>query len=213
MEVDASSDQISMCRICMQDNNHLHPIFDQVQLGDSGTNTFADIISECTRYPVAFNDKLPTKICSPCMDAARSAHSFKRQTEQAYCRLKALYDITWVPKKEKGTSPTSFVDRYTQTEKSSVFQCESCPQKFFAENELRQHRATSHIYDGKKCRVCGEKFNHLGQLKVHLSTEHPNEGIRCDFKCEICLREFTRKDHLKRHLVKVHKIEDEKLNM
>lgn len=207
-----------ICRICLQSNINLFPIYDEIH----GEASVASIITECTKYPVKRNDKLPKKVCLSCLETARSAFSFKRQTEEAYCRLKSMYDVNWVPneQKDEGTSvpPTSsstsgVVDKYTQTDKSTVFQCESCPQKFFAECELRQHRAKSHVYDGKKCRVCGEKFNHLGQLKVHLSTEHPNEGIRCDFKCHVCQREFTRKDHLKRHLTKVHKIEDENLNM
>ncbi|XP_065364675.1 zinc finger protein 782-like [Calliphora vicina] len=213
----------TICRICMQDDANLFPIFNEIFFGDD-TITIAKIITECTKYPVAHNDQLPAQICNACMEAARNAHQFKRQTEEAYCHLKALYDITWVPKQEKGSGSSRSgaaavrvsaltTDKYTQTEKSSVFQCEICPKKFFVETELRQHRATSHINDGKKCRVCGETFNHLGQLKVHLSTEHPSEGIRCDFKCNVCSREFTRKDHLKRHLIRVHKIKDDKLNI
>lgn len=212
---------ISICRVCMHADPNLYPIF-EVQTGFE--NSVADILTECTKYPVERNDKLPTNICLNCRELARNAHNFKRQTEEAYCRLKSVYDINWASqqKDENKGAPTtvaptiggnSIAHKYTQTDKSTVFQCESCPLKFFAENELRQHRAASHIYDGKKCRVCGGKFNHLGQLKVHLSTAHPDEGIRCDFKCYICAREFTRKDHLKRHLIKVHKIKDEKLNM
>lgn len=215
-----SCNKNTICRICMQDDANLFPIFDEVFFGS--TITIAEIISECTKYPVAHNDQLPSQVCNVCMEAARNALQFKKQTEQAYCQLKALYDITWVPKQEKGGNISSgggmrvsglAIDKYTQTEKSTVFQCEICPKKFFVESELRQHRATIHINDDKRCRVCGEKFNHLGQLKVHLSTEHPSEGIRCDFKCNICSREFTRKDHLKRHLMRVHKVKDDNLNM
>lgn len=218
----SSYNKNTICRICMRNDANLFPIFNEIFSGDN-TITIAEILSECTKYPVAHNDQLPTQICNDCMAAARTAHLFKRQTEDAYCQLKALYDITWVPKQEKGSGSCGsaaavrvsalMTNKYTQTEKSTVFQCEICPKKFFVESEIRQHRATSHANDGKKCRVCGETFNHLGQLKVHLSTEHPSEGIRCDFKCNVCSREFTRKDHLKRHLVRVHKIEDEKLNM
>ncbi|XP_037824066.1 zinc finger protein 90-like isoform X2 [Lucilia sericata] len=214
----------NICRICMQDGGNLYPIFKEIFLGNR-TTTIAQIITECTKYPVTHNDQLPAQICNGCMEAARNAHQFKSQTEEAYCQLKALYDITWIPKQEKGSGcirsaaaatvrvSALTTDKYTQTEKSTVFQCECCPKKFFVESELRQHRATIHVNDAKKCRVCGETFNHLGQLKVHLSTEHPSEGIRCDFKCNICSREFTRKDHLKRHLIRVHKIEDDKLNI
>ncbi|XP_061389907.1 zinc finger protein 91-like [Musca vetustissima] len=228
-------DSISICRVCMNADPNLYPIF-EVQTGFE--NSIAEILTECTKYPVERNDKLPTRVCLNCRETARSAHNFKRQTEEAYCRLKSLYDINWATQQQKDginketpTVPTTttgpnivnnstsscdsnrIAHKYTQTEKSTVFQCESCPLKFFVEHELRQHRASTHIYDGKKCRVCGEKFNHLGQLKVHLSTAHPDEGIRCDFKCYICAREFTRKDHLKRHLIKVHKIKDDKLNI
>ncbi|XP_023303972.2 zinc finger protein 420 [Lucilia cuprina] len=216
----------NICRICMQEDGNLYPIFKEIFLGNR-TTTIAQIITECTKYPVTHNDQLPAQICNACMEAARNAHQFKSQTEEAYCQLKALYDITWIPKQEKGNVSGCIrseaaatvrvsaltTDKYTQTEKSTVFQCECCPKKFFIESELRQHRATIHANDAKKCRVCGETFNHLGQLKVHLSTEHPSEGIRCDFKCNICSREFTRKDHLKRHLIRVHKIEDDKLNI
>lgn len=202
----------SICRVCMQSSDkNLFPIFNEIFFGDD-TITVADIITECTRYPVTLNDQLPDQICNPCMEAARNAHQFKRQTEEAYCHLKELYDTTWVHNEKKNSDCGSMrigvitTDKYTQTDKSTVFQCESCPKKFFIESELREHRATIHVYDGKKCRVCGETFNHLGQLKVHLSTEHPSEGIRCEFKCNICSREFTRKDHLKRHLMHVHKM-------
>lgn len=205
-----------ICRICMKEDVNLFPIFNDVYMGD-GSVTMAEIITECTKYPVDFNDQLPAQICSVCMEAARNAHQFKKQTEESYCRLKALYDITWIPKQEKGISAVRVsaltTDRYTQTEKTTVFQCETCPTKFFSQSELAKHREKDHQFDGRKCRVCGEKFIHLGSLKVHLSTEHPNEGIRCDFKCHICSREFTRKDHLKRHLRSVHKLEDSIIKM
>lgn len=209
----------ALCRICMQNaKNSLH-IFNEVFL-DNKNLTVADIITECTKYPVTQNDQLPAQVCHDCVEMAKNAHRFKMQTEKAYCQLKALYDISWVPKQERGNCDSRAmrvtaltIHKYTQTEKTSVFQCEICPQKFFVESEIRHHRATSHIHDGKKCRVCGESFNHLGQLKIHLSTEHPDEGIRCDFRCGICSREFTRKDHLKRHLIRVHKLDDSNLNM
>ncbi|KAM7347048.1 uncharacterized protein ACRADG_006716 [Cochliomyia hominivorax] len=209
----------TICRVCMQIDNNLFPIFNEIFAGDN-TITVAEILSECTKYPVTYNDQLPTQVCNNCMTLARTAHQFKRQTEEAYCHLKALYDTSWIPKEEKGNGGlatgrvgANTTNKYTQTDKSTVFQCEICPKKFFVESELRQHRAATHANDGKKCRVCGETFNHLGQLKVHLSTEHPSEGIRCDFKCNICSREFTRKDHLKRHLTGVHKITDKTLDI
>uniref|UniRef100_A0A1I8PE34 Protein krueppel n=1 Tax=Stomoxys calcitrans TaxID=35570 RepID=A0A1I8PE34_STOCA len=220
MEISEVFNKHTICRICLQKETDLYPIFDKVKPETGGKkNTVAEILTECTKYPVDRDDKLPTNICTACLELARSAYSFKRQTEEAYCRLKVLYDITWKDQKKDGDkgTPTSnnrrVADRYTQTEKTSVFQCESCPKKFFVVGELRQHRVTAHNYEGKKCRVCGEKFNYLGQLKVHLSTEHPSEGIRCDYRCHVCMREFARKDHLKRHLTKVHKIKESSLKI
>ncbi|XP_075158564.1 uncharacterized protein LOC142231804 [Haematobia irritans] len=211
MELSEGYNKDTICRICLQPEPDLYPIFDPVKSQSTDTNfitpvTVAEILTECSKYKVTRDDKLPTNICLACLELARSAHSFKLQTEKSYRRLKALYDITWVSE-EKDEGEGRLVNRYTQTEKSTIFQCESCTKKFFIESELRLHRTTCQIL-AKKCRVCGEIFNHLGQLKVHLSTEHPSEGIRCEYKCELCQREFARKDHMKRHVRKVHKIDD-----
>lgn len=46
----------TICRICMQDDDNLFPIFNEVFFGDD-TITIAKIITECTKYPVAHNDR------------------------------------------------------------------------------------------------------------------------------------------------------------
>uniref|UniRef100_A0A1A9WX48 Protein krueppel n=1 Tax=Glossina brevipalpis TaxID=37001 RepID=A0A1A9WX48_9MUSC len=215
MDIKVQPNHNIICRICLQENINLYPITDQVHLDDS-IATLAEIITECTKYPVLDSDQLPTQICNACKEAARTAYYFKRQTEKAYCRLKIYYDKTWTPNDVKKVSRTPTTrEQATQTEHKNCHQCESCPRKFFKERELREHRMQEHNNDnGRKCRVCGEKFIHLGQLKVHLSTEHPNEGIHCDFKCSTCSKVFSRKDHLKRHLRCVHKyrLEEDKIN-
>lgn len=186
----------SICRICMQDDRTLLPIVYEVLFGDN-VITVADIISECTKYPVAQNDLLPNQICSNCLETARIAHQFKRQTEDAYRHFKSLYDTTWVPKEENDIGyydiGTGFItsEKYTQTEKCS--ECETCNKRYLISNQIRESSEASHKND---CDLNGPKDSSVNKSCI--------KDFHCNNKCHICSKKFNSKGQLTRHLVKVH---------
>lgn len=188
----------SICRVCMQGDKIFLPILYEILLGDD-IITVADIITECTKYPVAQNDLLPNQICSNCLEVARMAHQFKRQTEEAYRHFKALYDTTWVPKEEKDSGYGDMAidvittEKYTQTDKCS--ECETCKEKTIVDNQLRTSRDGSHE---------NENDCHMDMPKVRSFAKRRSKDMHCDFKCHICSKDFNSKGHLSRHLIKVH---------
>ena len=83
------------------------------------------------------------------------------------------------------------------------FKCEICDRGFNAASELKEHKLTHQVPDGKyfKCDLCERGFSHSKSLKSHVKNVHlnPKHG------CNLCGQRFPTareaKTHKKMHLV------------
>ena len=77
------------------------------------------------------------------------------------------------------------------------FKCEICDRGFSAASELKEHKLTHQVPDGKyfKCDLCKRGFSHSKSLKSHVKNVHlkPKHG------CNLCGQRFPTAREAKRH--------------
>nr|XP_014347660.1 PREDICTED: zinc finger protein 516 isoform X2 [Latimeria chalumnae] len=140
----------------------------------------------------------PTKSTSACNQILNGVS----KTENSKILLRSI-------KKEKTVADS------TDDEKSSVFQCSFCKNKFNKKEDLDQH--TQMLHKPYKCRLCSyvaqredELLSHIE--KSHIKVELPpgvREGEHCkteqntgEFPCEVCGQAFSQAWFLKAHMKK-----------
>lgn len=86
---------------------------------------------------------------------------------------------------------------------SKCFQCETCDQKFSANQGLKRHQKVlkhgMHITDPDEnfdCEICNTSYGLLQNLKHHIKLVHTAKSIRC----HICSKNFKNKMNLQHHL-------------
>ncbi|XP_017128206.1 zinc finger protein 266-like [Drosophila elegans] len=77
-----------VCRACLKRNGQMLNIFDG---SETSGISIADMISECTGFPVQRGDLLPEVICPPCLQDAQNSFDIKQTYERSYqlfCKMK-----------------------------------------------------------------------------------------------------------------------------
>ncbi|XP_017770552.1 PREDICTED: zinc finger protein 613-like [Nicrophorus vespilloides] len=72
-----------ICRLCLQRDNKLMPIFDPIK-----PPHFSILIMACSTVQVVEGDGLPSYICPKCIQKLNSAYQFKTQFERADAKLR-----------------------------------------------------------------------------------------------------------------------------
>ncbi|XP_017068261.1 uncharacterized zinc finger protein CG2678 [Drosophila eugracilis] len=165
-------DLVKMCRVCMGEAMELIDIYDNRScLGDKLTEdlnkfkepepTPADLLRDCSAYPVLSGDGFPLKICETCLKRMREAFRFKRRykkTIEYLGRVKAeksdkeiceiLEAEEWnledhIKSEEKGKNDEDDLlpkkNKAKVVEKPRPFKCPECPKSFTGKAQLTMH--------------------------------------------------------------------------
>ncbi|EDW94460.1 uncharacterized protein LOC6534062 [Drosophila yakuba] len=163
-------DLVKMCRVCMGESEDMLDIYDNKSLGDKLSAdlkktkepepTPADLLKNCSDYPVASGDGFPLKVCEPCLIKLREAMRFKRrytrtmeyvarvkkeQIDQETCDLLEAEDWDLVERiksedeEENEDDLQPKMKKRNEVDKERPFKCPDCQKNFTGKAQLTMH--------------------------------------------------------------------------
>ena len=90
----------------------------------------------------------------------------------------------------------------TEHVKTTLYQCEKCPETFWSKLQLRTHVHKNHPISSKikgdfKCDICGLKLSFYASLQRHKKSMHVDENHYCDICNKKCISKIQLHHHVK----------------
>ncbi|KAH8327899.1 hypothetical protein KR067_001427, partial [Drosophila pandora] len=197
-----------VCRVCQNSTGVMVNIFDGAGNQDAGISV-ADMISQCTGFPVAKDDPYPDTICLTCLMDTQNAFKMKenyKRSRQAFASDNGLnneinmdlLDVRRDLDEALVRSDTDSLDAQDPGPSNCLqrFNCTYCSQSFSRQSHLRDH-TLRHTGDRPfQCSFCPQAFVKRCNLKAHVRT-HTGER---PFKCSECSKAFAKKSYLRHHI-------------
>ncbi|KAH8323444.1 hypothetical protein KR067_010661, partial [Drosophila pandora] len=177
----------TLCRPCLGSFKDMVNIFEETLPSDG--IALADMISQCTEYPVAKEYAIPETICRPCLMDLQAAIEMKKAFERSSTFYGTLHQQS-MEKREEQLYEEMDEDCNSQSLKNGDSAID-----FFKTGQSR-HRKANTKYENN----CSKGFSYKGNLKSHIQNVHNGERR---FQCPHCKKHFSHKGNLQCH-IRVH---------